>query len=30
MDNSKLRATGVVISHVHDALDRALANWQAA
>jgi len=30
MDNSKLRAAGVAISHVHDALERSLANWQAA
>jgi dTDP-4-dehydrorhamnose reductase len=30
LDNSKLRAAGVPISHVHDALERALANWQAA
>jgi hypothetical protein len=30
MDNSKLRAAGVAISHVHDALERSLANWQVA
>ncbi len=30
LDNAKLRVAGVPISHVHDALERALANWQAA
>jgi dTDP-4-dehydrorhamnose reductase len=30
MDNAKLRATGVPISDVHDAIERALVNWQAA
>ena len=30
MDNSKLRATGVPISEVHDAVERALAAWRSA
>ncbi|MFM7042449.1 MAG: sugar nucleotide-binding protein [Planctomycetaceae bacterium] len=30
MDNSKLRATGVPISEVHDAIERALAAWRSA
>lgn len=30
MDNSKLRATGVPISEVHEAVERALATWRHA
>lgn len=30
MDNAKLRAAGVPISDVHDAVERALVSWQAA
>jgi len=30
MDNAKLRATGVPISEVHDAIERALAAWRSA
>lgn len=30
MDNSKLRQAGVTISHVQDAIEQSLKNWQAA